>query len=84
MPVSQRRGNSQRRSIDRAVYTGSVPRVPNKRGAGQRLRTFWCSDEEWAAIKAAAEYNGETITDVILRSLRAYVKRTDKKRQAAP
>jgi hypothetical protein len=45
------------------------------------LRNFRMDDDEWAAAKAAAEFNGESLSDVIRRALVAYTKRTDKKRE---
>ena len=45
------------------------------------LRNFRMDDDEYNAAKAAAEFNGESLSDVIRRSLVAYTKRTDKKRE---
>lgn len=38
------------------------------------LRSFRIPDAEWAAAKAAAAARGETLTDVLRRALRLYVR----------
>lgn len=38
-------------------------------------RSVRIADALWEASKAAAEQSGETITDVIVRALRSYVRR---------
>ena len=47
--------------------------VPNQPKTPQR--TVRVPDDEWDAAKAAAERQGETVTDVIRRALRSYAKR---------
>lgn len=67
-------------TVDTPVNTGTVPPVPNQPKPGTKIRTFRYPDDEWAAAQAAAAANGETVTDVIHRALRAYVRRTERKR----
>lgn len=43
------------------------PKTPN--------RTLRIDDELWKAARAAAEANGENISDVVRRALRRYVRR---------
>lgn len=69
-------------SQEPAVYTGSVPRVPNMRRAGQKLGTFWLPQEEWEAAVQAAKELDVTVTDECRRALRNLVKRADKQRAA--
>lgn len=38
------------------------------------VRTYRASDELYEAAQRAAEDNGETVTDVIIRALEAYVR----------
>lgn len=38
------------------------------------IRTVRVDDELWYAVQRAAADNGETVTDVILRALRKYVR----------
>lgn len=40
----------------------------------KRLRSVGVPDELWEAVKARAAERGETVTDVILRALRRYVR----------
>ncbi|WP_157792690.1 hypothetical protein [Rhodococcus opacus] len=56
--------------------------MPNK--PKTRNRNFRIPDDEYEAARAAAEFNGESLTDVVRRSLAAYVKRTEKKRDSPP
>lgn len=37
-------------------------------------RTIRIPDEVWEALRARADERGETITDVVLRALRAYLR----------
>jgi membrane protein implicated in regulation of membrane protease activity len=55
--------------------TGTVPddRTPH--------RTIRIPDELWEAAKQAAAENGETVTVVVRRALRNYVRATERKRQ---
>ena len=39
------------------------------------LRSLRVSDELWEAVKVKAEARGETVTDVLVRSLQRYVAR---------
>ena len=39
---------------------------------GAKLRAFRAPDSEWSAAMARAKANGETVTDVLRRALRAY------------
>lgn len=55
--------------------------VPNKPKTTNR--NFRIPDAEYDAAKAAAEFNGESLTDVVRRALVGYTKRTDKKREQA-
>lgn len=55
--------------------------VPNK--PKTTLRNFRIDDDLYDAAKVAAEFNGETLSDVVRRALVGYVKRTDKKREQA-
>lgn len=64
------------------VYTGSLPRVPNKRGEGQKMFTFWLPADEHEAAKVAAAELGTTVSDECRRALRNMVKRAEKKREA--
>lgn len=59
----------------------NVPGVPNKPKTA--IRGFRIPDAEYDAAKAAAEFNGESLTDVVRRALVGYTKRTDKKRGQA-
>lgn len=59
--------------------TGTVPRVPNKRGPGQKMFTFWLPEEEHADAKRAAEELGTTVSDECRRALRNMVKRAERK-----
>jgi hypothetical protein len=56
-----------------------VRRVPNQPKTPQR--TFRIPDDEYIPAKAAAETNGESLTDVIRRALVGYTKRTERKHQ---
>ncbi|SNS58286.1 hypothetical protein [Rhodococcoides kyotonense] len=53
--------------------------MPNK--PKTTLRNFRIPDDEYAAAKAAAEANGESLTDVVRRALSGYAKRTEKKQR---
>ena len=37
-------------------------------------RTFRCPDELWEAVQRKAADDGETVTDVLIRALRRYVR----------
>ncbi|WP_155290786.1 hypothetical protein [Rhodococcoides fascians] len=52
--------------------------MPNK--PKTTIRGFRIDDDLYDAARAAAEFNGETLSDVVRRALVGYVKRTDKKR----
>ena len=56
----------------------TVTSVPNKPKTPQR--TFRIPDDEYLPAKAAAETNGESVTDVIRRALVGYTKRTERKK----
>lgn len=56
--------------------------VPNKRGEGQKLITFYVSEAEREAFMEAARANGETATAILRRAVLAYTKRAEKKREA--
>lgn len=47
------------------------------------MRSFRVDDELWRAARAAAQANGETITDVLKRSLQSYVRRTERRQSHA-
>jgi hypothetical protein len=66
------------------VVTDTLADVPNQPKPGTRNHAFRYPDDEWAALQAAAEENGETVTNVIHRALRGYVKRAEKKRGGEP
>lgn len=38
------------------------------------IRTFRIPDDLWAAVQAEAEKRGESVTDVVIRALRRYVR----------
>ena len=42
---------------------------------GEKARSIRVDDELWTAMTAAAAANGETISEALRRSMRAYVKR---------
>lgn len=48
--------------------------MPNQPREGVRPRSVRVPDDLWAAAKAEAERRGETVTDVLLRALRRYVR----------
>lgn len=47
-------------------------------------RSVRIPDDEWEAAKAAAEANGETVTDVVRRSLIRYVSADRRRRPLDP
>ena len=47
------------------------------------MRSFRVDDDLWRAAHAAAQANGETVTDVLKRSLQSYVRRTERRRSHA-
>jgi predicted transcriptional regulator len=49
-----------------------VPRVPNQ--PATPVRTVRVPDEVWEAAQRIAADRGETVTDVIMRALRRYVR----------
>ncbi|GGF39299.1 hypothetical protein GCM10007298_38740 [Williamsia phyllosphaerae] len=51
----------------------TVPSVPNK--PKTPLRTFRIPDDVYGPAKAAAEANGETVTDVVKKALVNYTRR---------
>jgi predicted HicB family RNase H-like nuclease len=55
------------------VMTPTLQRMPNQPKTPQR--TVRVPDEVWDEARAAAERQGESISDVIRRSLEDYVKR---------
>ena len=68
----------------------TVARVPNKRGEGQKMVTFWLPEAEFEAAKEAVAYLDATkpagaakvtMTDECRRALRNTVKRAEKKRE---
>ena len=66
---------------------GTVPPVPNKRGAGQKMVTFWLSDEEFRAAKDAIDYlkqfdKNESISRECRKVVGNLVKRAERKKAA--
>ncbi len=53
----------------------SVPAVPNQPATPNR--TVRIPDELWEAVKKKASDRGETITDVVIRALKRYVRDYD-------
>jgi hypothetical protein len=51
--------------------------VPNK--PATPARSVRIPDEIWDALRARADERGETITDVVLRALRAYLREYDER-----
>ena len=49
--------------------------MPNKPRAENPARPIRVEDELWQASKDAASKNGETVSEVVRKALRAYVKR---------
>lgn len=49
----------------------NAPRTP--------IRSFRIPDDLWEAAQHAAQQNGESVSDVVRRSLERYVKSTDRK-----
>lgn len=65
------------------MTAGMMGRVPNQPKTKQR--TIRIPDEEWEAVKAAAEANGETVTDVARAAFKRYVQATERRgRSTAP
>lgn len=62
-----------------ALAVGIVPDVPNQPKPNSRTHTFRCSDELWAASRAAAEQLGTSVPAEIQKSLRNLVKRAEKR-----
>lgn len=52
--------------------TGHAHPVPNQ--PATPVRTVRISDELWDALRERADERGETVTDVILRALRLYLR----------
>jgi hypothetical protein len=52
-----------------------LPRVPNKPATPGH--TFRIPPEIWQALKARADERGETVTAVVLRALRLYLREYD-------
>lgn len=48
------------------------------------MHSFRVDDDLWRAAQAAAEVNGETVTDVLKRSLQSYVRRTQRTANRQP
>lgn len=48
---------------------------PNRRGTP--VRTVRIPDEMWEALRARADERGETVTDIVLRALRQYLREYD-------
>lgn len=63
-----------------AMTPTTVVRMPN--APKTPLHSFRCPDELWDAAKAAADENGETLADVLRRSLERYVKRSQRNRSS--
>jgi predicted HicB family RNase H-like nuclease len=49
--------------------------MPNQPRKGTSIRTLRMDDDLWAALKAEAEANGESVGAVVRRALDEYLKR---------
>lgn len=71
--------------IDKVDPTGTVTRVPNKRAEGQKMVTFWLSEEEFRAAKEAVDYlkqfdKNESISRECRKVVGNLVKRAERKK----
>lgn len=65
--------------MTQALEMGIVSDVPNQPKPNSRTHTFRCSDELWAASRAAADQLGTSVPVEIQKSLRNLVKRAEKR-----
>jgi uncharacterized protein (DUF1778 family) len=56
--------------------------VPRPATGKTPLRNIRMSNDLWNALKEAAEYEGKTVTDVLVAYARRYVAAVERKRQA--
>lgn len=54
-----------------------MPSVPPPNQPATPVRTVRVPDEVWEALRQRADERGETVTDVVLRALRRYLREYD-------